>query len=316
MSRKTGQDRLVDMTHSPELTELRPLVFSIAYRMLGSVAEAEDIAQETLLRAHRELRDGTDIESPKAYMTAIATRLSIDHLRSARVRREAYVGPWLPEPLLGEAGADPRVDLAADAELADDLSLAFLVVLERLTPDERAVFLLREAFDYKFSEIAEIVGKSPANCRQIGARARRHVLTERPRFEPSPAVREELAARFLAAAQGDDLDGLIELLAEDAVFIGDGGGKATAFPQPLVGAQRIARAIRAIFRQAARGEDAVTVTPTAVNGQPGWIAHDGDGAVIVVMALDIAEGRVTAIRSIVNPDKLAHLGPVSDRARR
>jgi RNA polymerase sigma-70 factor (ECF subfamily) len=304
------------MTSSTALTELRPLVFSIAYRMLGSVAEAEDIAQETLLRAHRELRDGTEIASPKAYMTAIATRLSIDHLRSARVRREAYVGPWLPEPLLTGGGADPSVDVAAGAELADDLSLAFLVVLERLTPDERAVFLLREAFDYKFAEIAEIVGKSPANCRQIGARARRHVLTERPRFEPSRATRDKLAARFLAAAQGDDLDGLIELLAEDAVFTGDGGGKATAFPQPLVGAQRVAHAIRAIFRQAARGDGAVTVTLTAVNGQPGWIAHDGDGAVIVVMALDIADGRVTAIRSIVNPDKLAHLGPVSDRARR
>jgi RNA polymerase sigma-70 factor (ECF subfamily) len=303
------------MTHTSELTELRPLVFSIAYRMLGSVAEAEDIAQETLLRAHRELRDGTEIASPKAYMTAIATRLSIDHLRSARVRREAYVGPWLPEPLLTGGGADPHVDLAADAELADDLSLAFLVVLERLTPDERAVFLLREAFDYPFAEIAKIVGKSPDNCRQIGARARRHVLTERPRFEPSRTAREELAARFLAAAQGDDLDGLLELLAEDAVFTGDGGGKATAFPQPLIGAQRIAHAVRAIFRQAARG-DAVTVTLTAVNGQPGWIAHDGDGAVIVVMALDIVGGQVAAIRSIVNPDKLGHLGPVSNRARR
>jgi RNA polymerase sigma-70 factor (ECF subfamily) len=304
------------MTHSLELTELRPLVFSIAYRMLGSVAEAEDIAQETLLRAHRELRDGTEIASPKAYMTAIATRLSIDHLRSARVRREAYVGRWRPAPGLRGGGDAPTADVAADAELAEDLSLAFLVVLERLTPDERAVFLLREAFDYKFGEIAEIVGKSPANCRQIGARARRHVLTERPRFEPSRAAREELAARFLAAAQGDDLDGLIELLAEDAVFTGDGGGKATAFPQPLVGAQRIAHAVRALFRQAARGDDAVTVTPTTVNGQPGWIAHDGEGAVIVVMALDIAGGQITAIRSIVNPDKLAHLGPVSDRARR
>jgi RNA polymerase sigma-70 factor (ECF subfamily) len=309
---QAGKIVSVDMTQSSELTELRPLVFSIAYRMLGSVAEAEDIAQETLLRAHRELRHGTEIASPKAYMTAIATRLSIDHLRSARVRREAYVGPWLPEPLLADAG----VDVAAETELADDLSLAFLVVLERLTPEERAVFLLREAFDYKFGEIAEIIGKSPANCRQIGARARRHVLTERPRFEPSRAAREELAARFLAAAQGDDLDGLIELLADDAVFTGDGGGKATAFPQPLVGAQRIAHAVRALFRQAARGDDAVTVTRTTVNGQPGWIAHDSKDKVIVVMALDIAGGRVTAIRSIVNPDKLAHLGPVSDRARR
>jgi RNA polymerase sigma-70 factor (ECF subfamily) len=314
--RRRGKIVSVDMTHTPELTELRPLVFSIAYRMLGSVAEAEDIAQETLLRAHRELRDGTEIASPKAYMTAIATRLSIDHLRSARVRREAYVGPWLPEPLLSDGGADLRVDLAAGAELADDLSLAFLVVLERLTPDERAVFLLREAFDYTFADIAEIVGKTPANCRQIGARARRHVVTERPRFEPSRAAREELAARFLAAAQGDDLDGLLELLADDAVFTGDGGGKATAFPQPLVGAQRIAHAVRALFRQAARGDGVVRITPTAVNGQPGWIAHDGGGAVIVVMALDIAGGQVTAIRSIVNPDKLTHLGPVSDRARR
>jgi RNA polymerase sigma-70 factor (ECF subfamily) len=249
-------------------------------------------------------------------MTAIATRLSIDYLRSARVRREAYIGPWLPEPLLSDGGADPRADLAAGAELAEDLSLAFLMVLERLTPDERAVFLLREAFDYTFADIAEIVGKTPENCRQIGARARRYVLTERPRFEPSRAAREELAARFLAAAQGDDLDGLLELLAEDAVFTGDGGGKATAFPQPLVGAQRIAHAVRALFRQAARGDGAITVTPTVVNGQPGWIAHDGEGAVIVVMALDIAGGKVTAIRSIVNPDKLGHLGPVSDRARR
>jgi RNA polymerase sigma-70 factor (ECF subfamily) len=295
------------MTDSTELTELRPLAFSIAYRMLGSVAEAEDIAQETLLRAHRELREGTAIESPKAYMTAIATRLAIDHLRSARVRREAYVGPWLPEPLLADGGADPRVDVAAEAELSDDLSLAFLVVLERLTPDERAVFLLREAFDYKFGEIAEIVGKSPATCRQIGARARRHVLTERPRFEPSRGAREELAARFLAAAQGDDLDGLLALLADDAVLTGDGGGKAAALPRPLVGAAKIAHAIRAFFRQGA--QRGATVTPVTVNGHPGWIAHDPDGTVLVVMALDIAGGRVTAINSIVNPDKLAHLGP-------
>ena len=302
------------MTDTTTLTELRPLVFSIAYRMLGEVAEAEDIAQETLLRAHRELAEGTEIEYPKAYMTAIATRLAIDHLRSARVRREAYVGPWLPEPLLTDGGADPAVDVAGAAELADDLSLAFLVVLERLTPDERAVFLLREAFDYKFGEIAEIVGKSPAACRQIGARARRHVVTERPRFEPSRGAREELAARFLAAAQGDDLDGLLALLADDAVLTGDGGGKATAFPEPLVGGARIAHAMRAFFRQGARM--GATVTPAAVNGQPGWIAHDPDGRVIVVMALDIVGGRVTAIRSIVNPDKLGHLGPVSDRARR
>jgi RNA polymerase sigma-70 factor (ECF subfamily) len=303
------------MTESTMLTELRPLVFSIAYRMLGSVAEAEDIAQETLLRAHRELADGTEITSPKAYLTAIATRLSIDHLRSARVRREAYVGPWLPEPLLTGAGADPRVDLAADAERSDDLSLAFLLVLERLTPVERAVFLLREAFDYTFAEIAEVVDKTPDNCRQIAARARRHVIAARPRFEPSREAREDLAARFLAAARDGDLDGLLTMLAEDAVFTGDGGGKATAFPEPLVGAARVAHAMRALFRQGARARG-VTVTQAEVNGQPGWVAREADGALIVVMTLEIAGGRVTGIRSIVNPDKLGHLGRVSERARR
>jgi RNA polymerase sigma-70 factor (ECF subfamily) len=303
------------MTESTMLTQLRPLVFSIAYRMLGSVAEAEDIAQETLLRAHRQLADGTEIASPKAYLTAIATRLSIDHLRSARVRREAYVGPWLPEPLLTGAGADPRIDLVADVERSDELSLAFLLVLERLTPVERAVFLLREAFDYTFAEIAEVVGKTPDNCRQIAARARRHVIAARPRFEPSREAREDLAARFLAAARDGDLDGLVAMLAEDAVFTGDGGGKATAFPEPLVGATRVAHALRALFRQGARA-GGVTVSPTEVNGQPGWVAREADGAVIVVMTLEIAGGRVTGIRSIVNPDKLGHLGPVSDRARR
>jgi RNA polymerase sigma-70 factor (ECF subfamily) len=303
------------MTETTMLTELRPLVFSIAYRMVGSVAEAEDIAQETLLRAHRELADGTQIASPKAFVTAIATRLSIDHLRSARVRREAYVGPWLPEPLLTDGGADPRVDVPAAAELADDLSLAFLLVLERLTPVERAVFLLREAFDYTFAEIAEVVDKTPDNCRQIAARARRHVIAAKPRFEPSRAARESLAGRFLAAAQEGDMEGLLAMLAHDAVLTGDGGGKAKAFPAPVVGAERIAHVLRALFRQAARA-DGVTVELAEVNGQPGWVGREADGSVIVVMALDIAGGVVTGIRSIVNPDKLAHLGPVSDRARR
>jgi RNA polymerase sigma-70 factor (ECF subfamily) len=303
------------MTESTLLTDLRPLVFSIAYRMIGSVAEAEDIAQETMLRAHRELSEGTEIESPKAYMTAIATRLAIDHLRSARVRREAYVGPWLPEPLVTRAGADPHVDLPAAAELGDDLSMAFLLVLERLTPVERAVFLLREAFDYTFAEIAEVVGKNPDNCRQIAARARRHVVVSRPRFEPSRAARESLAKRFLRAAQEGDMEGLVAMLADDAVFTGDGGGKATAFPEPLVGGERVAHALRALFRQAARA-DGIVVTLAEVNGQPGWIAREADGRVIVVMALDIVDDHVAGIRSVVNPDKLAHLGPVSDRARR
>src|SRR4051794_24843399 len=293
------------MTDSTMLTELRPLVFSIAYRMLGSVAEAEDIAQETLLRAHRDLAGGTEVASPKAYMTAIATRLSIDHLRSARVRREAYVGPWLPEPLLTDGGADPRVDLPAEAELADDLSMAFLLVLERLTPVERAVFLLREAFEYTFAEIAEVVDKTPDNCRQIAARARRHVIAARPRFEPSRAARESLARRFLRAAQEGDMEGLISMLADDAVFTGDGGGKATAFPEPLVGRDRVAHAMRAIFAGARRAEGVVAEL-VEVNGMPGWIGREADGSVIVVMALDIVGDHVTGVRSVVNPDKLGH----------
>jgi RNA polymerase sigma-70 factor, ECF subfamily len=302
-------------TESAMLTDLRPLVFSIAYRMTGSVAEAEDIAQETLLRAHRELEDGTQIESPKAYMTAIATRLAIDHLRSARVRREAYVGPWLPEPLLTSGGADPRVDLPRDAELADDLSLAFLLVLERLTPVERAVFLLREAFDYTFAEISEVVDKTPDNCRQIAARARRHVIAEKPRFEPSRAARESLARRFLTAAQEGDMEGLVAMLAADATFTGDGGGVAHAFRVPIFGAEKIARALRGIFGAAGKVEGA-TFEPAEVNGQPGWIGREADGAIVVVMALDILDDQVLGIRSVVNPDKLMHLGRVSDLARR
>lgn len=302
-------------TESAMLTDLRPLVFSIAYRMTGSVAEAEDIAQETLLRAHRELADGTQIESPKAYMTAIATRLAIDHLRSARVRREAYVGPWLPEPLLTAAGADPRVDLPRDAELADDLSMAFLLVLERLSPTERAVFLLREAFDYTFAEIAEVVDKTPDNCRQIAARARRHVIAEKPRFEPSRAARESLARRFLTAAQEGDMEGLVAMLAADATFTGDGGGVANAFKVPIVGGDRVARALAGIFKAAGKIEG-VTVEPAEVNGQPGWIGREADGAIVVVMALDILDDQVLGVRSVVNPDKLTHLGRTSDLARR
>jgi RNA polymerase sigma-70 factor (ECF subfamily) len=303
------------MTESAMLTDLRPLVFSIAYRMTGSVAEAEDIAQETLLRAHRELEDGTQIESPKAYMTAIATRLAIDHLRSARVRREAYVGPWLPEPLLTAAGADPRVDLSRDAELADDLSMAFLLVLERLSPVERAVFLLREAFDYTFAEIAEVVDKTPDNCRQIAARARRHVITEKPRFEPSRAARESLARRFLTAAQEGDMEGLVAMLADDAVFTGDGGGVANAFRVPVAGGDRVARALAAIFGAAAKVAG-VVFELTEVNGQPGWVGREADGAIVAVMALDILDDQVLGIRSVVNPDKLTHLGRTSDLARR
>jgi RNA polymerase sigma-70 factor, ECF subfamily len=289
------------------IAALRPLVFSIAYRMTGSVAEAEDIAQETLLRTVRERDAGTAIEHPKAYMTAIATRLAIDHLRSARARREEYVGAWLPEPLLTDGPADPVVDVAAGAELADEVSQAFLVVLERLTPVERAVFLLREAFDYKFAEIGEIVGRNADHCRQIAARARRHVVVARPRFEPSPDARAALADSFLAAAQRGDMEALVALLADDAVLTGDGGGKAKALPHPMVGGAQVARALAGFFRVAQRR--AIAVQRVELGGQPGLIGREADGTVVAAMALRIADGRVAGIDSVVNPDKLAHLQP-------
>jgi len=293
----------------------RPLLFSIAYRMVGSVSEAEDIVQETFLRAHRAgslQRAGTGaerVDSPKAYLTAITTRLAIDHLRSARVRRETYVGSWLPEPLV--TGADDRTaDPAAHAETADSLSLAFLVLLERLSPVERAVFLLREVFGYGYDEIATVVGKREDNARQIAARARRHIEAGRPRFEASRRQREELAQRFLAAVEQGDTDGLVGMLAADVVMYGDGGGKAPALDQPVHGAVRVARFLLGLARLAERAD--LHLRPAEVNGQPGAIAFDPEGNLISVLSLDIADGLVQTVRSIVNPDKLRHLGPVTD----
>jgi len=289
--------------------ELRPLLFSIAYRMLGSVAEAEDVVQEAYLRWHRALTAGAEVESPKAYLAAVTTRLAIDQLRARKSRREAYVGPWLPEPLVAETEAD----VAQHAEMAESLSMAFLVLLESLSPVERAVFLLREVFEYGYDEIAQIVDKSEANCRQIFARARRHIEASRPRFEPSSGERDELARRFFAACEQGDMDGLLKLLTADVSFVGDGGGKAQAFPEPLAGRERIARLLLGLFTRAELL--GARVRPIQVNGQPGGIGLDAKGQVINVIALDIAEGRVRGIRSVVNPDKLGHLGPVSDVAR-
>src|SRR4051794_980193 len=219
--------------------DLRPLLFSIAYRMLGSVAEAEDIVQEAFLRYQRALAEQTaEIESPKAYLSAVTTRLAIDHLRSARVRREQYVGEWLPEPVLTE---ETQLDGARYVEEADSLSMAFLLLLERLTPVERAVFLLHDVFDYGYEEIARIVGKSEDNCRQLAARARRHVREEKPRFEASQAQREELADRFFAAVGDGDLERLVELVAADAAVYGDGGGNAPSWPRPILGRERVAK---------------------------------------------------------------------------
>ncbi len=284
-------------------TELRPLLFSIAYRMLGSATEAEDIVQEAYLRFHRETVEGdTTVESPKAYLSAITTRLSIDHLRSARTRRESYVGTWLPEPLL----TDAESDVARHAETADSLSLGFLVLLESLTPVERAVFLLREVFDFGYDEIGAVVGKSEDNCRQIAVRARRHVQAGKPRFEASRARREELARRFFEASLMGDTDGLIGLLAADVVAYADGGGKAVAFPRPVHGRDRVARVL---LGRTARGErlGVTGMRLVEINGQPGALFFGSDDVPVVAVALDVADDLVQTVRAISNPEKLRHL---------
>jgi RNA polymerase sigma factor (sigma-70 family) len=312
--------------------ELRPLMFSIAYRMTGSVGDAEDIVQEAFLGLTRALSEGTVVESPKAYLAAATTRHAINYLRSARVRREAYVGTWLPEPLVtdspgasggasggvrgGVPGGAPRgePDPAERAEMSDSLSMAFLVLLESLSPVERAVFLLREVFGYEYEEVARIVGKSEQNCRQIFARARRRIGDRQPRFESSRAQGEELARRFFAAAAGGEMSPLLELLAPDVAFYGDGGGKALALREPIHGRLRIARFILGLARRA-QLED-VHFRMAWVNGQPGAVSFDGSGQVINVFVLEAADGVVHTIRSVVNPEKLGHLGPVSEMARR
>ncbi len=289
-----------------EFERLRPLLFSIAYRMLGSVTEAEDIVQEAFLRWHHAVLEGTEIESLKGYLSAIVTRLSIDHVRSARVRRERYVGQWLPEPVLTEAAPDA----SEHTMLAESLSLAFLVLLESLSPVERAVFLLHDVFGYGYDEIAQIVQKSEPNCRQLAARARRRLAERRPRFEPSKTKHEQLARTFFAAVERGDTDGLIHLLAEDAVVYGDGGGKAPSWPQPIEGRDRISRLLVGVGRQLR--EFGLTLRLTELNGQPGAMFFTPDGLLATVIILDIADDAVQAVRGIINPDKLAHLAPVAD----
>jgi RNA polymerase sigma-70 factor (ECF subfamily) len=279
--------------------ELRPVGFAVAYRMLGSVSEAEDIVQEALLRLHHTLADGDRIESPRAYLSTVVTRLCINHLRSARVRRETYFEA-LPEPLVGEPGA-------SRAELADSLSLAFLVLLESLSPEQRAAFLLREVFDYPYDQIAAIVATSEGNARQLVARARRHVEQRRPRFEPSRERRERLARRFFAAAQDGDLGALEELLAHDVTLHGGG------VPQPLTGRVRVARTLLAGMRVATTRLGGLSLREVTVNGQPGAMVLDPSERLIGVLALDIAEGgQIQTVTSVINPDKLRHLGPLAD----
>jgi RNA polymerase sigma factor (sigma-70 family) len=267
--------------------------------------------QEALLRLHGVLEAGEEIEVPEAYLATVVTRLGIDRLRRAQVRRETYFGEWLPEPVVTEGPDDPAVH----AEMSDSLSLAFLVLLERLSPEQRAVFLLREVFDYDYDAIAEIVGKSEAACRQLAVRARRHIEQDRPRFEASRQEQNELAQRFLTAAQTGDLDGLEALLANDVALHGDGGGKTRAIAHPLFGRHRVARAVLH-WMQVVRDFEGFSIRPVEVNGHPGALGLDGQQRIAVVLSFDIADGQIQGIRSIVNPDKLRHLGPVSDLLRR
>jgi RNA polymerase sigma-70 factor (ECF subfamily) len=284
-----------------QFDELRPLMFSIAYRMLGSVTEAEDIIQEAFIRMYGP--DAGEARSPEALATTVTTRLAIDHLRSARVRRERYVGAWLPEPLIT---ADESSDPAHRVEVDETVSMAFLVLLENLSPVERAVFLLRDVFAYDNQRIAEIVGKSEANCRQILVRARRRIDERRPRFEASRERRDELARRFLTACETGDTRALERLLADDVVFYGDGGGKAPAVTRPVTGAPQVARFMLGIARQVAAVGG--RFEPTEVNGQPGARLVDAAGRLGAVLEITIAAGHVRELRNVLNPDKLGHLG--------
>jgi RNA polymerase sigma-70 factor, ECF subfamily len=295
------------VTDAETFESLRPLLFAIAYRMLSSASDAEDMVQESFIRYQRALGEGVRIDSLKAYLSAVVTRLSMDHLRSARERREEYVGVWLPEPILTDReGNDP----AAHAEVAESVSMAFLLLLERLNPVERAVFLLHDVFGYGHDEIASIVDVSTANSRQIAARARRHVQAERPRFDASLEARDRLASRFFSAVTEGDVESLVRLLADDVVVYGDGGGKAPQWAAPIVGADRVARLFTGLGRQ--MRELGLTVEPRHVNGQPGALVRAPGGKLVNVFAVDIHGGSVRAIRSVINPDKLRHLGPVAD----
>jgi RNA polymerase sigma-70 factor (ECF subfamily) len=291
------------MTRSEEFEELRPLLFSIAYRILGSVSEAEDAVQESWLRY---ADSPAQPASAKAFLSAVVTRVSIDVLRSARARREEYVGQWFPEPLL----TDPYSDPERSAELADSISMAALLLLERLTPLERAVFVLREVFGFGFAEIASAVGSSEAACRQLAVRARRHVDAGRPRFEADRRSREKLAAQFFGALREGDVEGLQELLAADVQLGADSGGKAPALARTILGAAKVTRVLAAMFPLLELID--VTLEPQDVNGQPGAIFRDRDRKVVCTWALDVLDDQIQAIRMVSNPEKLAHVGPVAD----
>lgn len=294
------------------LDTLRGYAFAVAYRMLGSVTDAEDIVQEGMLRMHQAEETGEQIQSRRAYLSTVVTRLAIDELRSARFRREEYVGEWLPEPVVADAVASATAEPgpAEQVELADSLSVAMMVLLESLSPEQRAAFLLRDVFGYSYEEVAEIVDKSEPATRQLAARARKAVEARRPRFEASRERRDELADRFFAAVSDGDVSHLEEMLATDVELHGDGGGKVPAIARPLVGSDRVAKALGKWF-QAGAALDA-SARRAEINGQPGALLLDVEGRIISAMSLQIADGRIEAVYSIVNPEKISHLGEVAD----
>lgn len=307
-----GSGDVAEVADVADAARYRPLLFSIAYGMTGSVGDAEDIVQDAFLGLTKAHQAGTGIAAPKAYLTTSVTRLGINHLSSARVRRETYVGEWLPEPVVvsGE-----RPGPAEHAELADSLSMAFLVLLEALSPVERAVFMLREVFGYAYPEVARATGKSEANCRQIFARARKRIAAGGPP-DPAPARRaegEELARTFFEAAAGGELDALLDMLAPDVVYHGDGGGKARAVARSVADPHRVGQLlIGGLRRLRSLG---ASLRPALINGRPGALIVDAAGRVASVVELDIADGVVRAVHTVSNPDKLGHLGPVSDIGR-
>lgn len=292
------------MTRAEEFEARSPMLFAIAYRMLGSVHDAEDAVQETWIRYDATPTVPT---STKAFLAATVTHIAIDLLRSARVRRETYVGPWFPAPLL----TDPYEDPERAVELAGSLSMAALVVLERLSPLERAVFVLRDVFGFGFAEIASAMGRSEAACRQLAVRARRHLHAGRPRFPADPQRRAELAQRFFDAFRAGDVDALQTFLAADIRLVGDSGAEAPRWP-PVVGAGRVARLLASL--QAACGRLGVVMEEHSLNGQPGAMFWDRDRRVLNTWSLDISHKRIEVIRAVINPEKLAHLGPVGHLA--
>ncbi|MEM7347479.1 MAG: RNA polymerase sigma-70 factor, partial [Chloroflexota bacterium] len=250
--------------HATTFDEYRSYLFSVAYRMLGSAMEAEDMVQETFLRWQKVTED--KIESVKAYLTTIITRLCLDHLRSAKVQRENYVGAWLPEPLVSEQVPDPEDNV----DLAESLSIAFLILLESLTPTERAVFLLREVFDYDYVDVARIVNKTEANCRQMVRRARQHITARRPRFDPDPAAQEKLLLQFMEACLSGDMPGLLTLLADDITFRSDGGGQINSALNPIYGADKVSRFLFGVLKKV---PDGLTPHLARVNNRPGVISY-------------------------------------------